>query len=92
MKTYYDFYVTEMIKAFAVTEDPVNKAPPQAWRWSCDPPSMKPSSPRNYIEGQSFGRLYDFDTRFFAEERELSLTQTCRDSCDMFDGAFSTIP
>ena len=29
---------------------------------------------------------------FMAEERAVSLTQTCRDSCDMFDGAFSTIP
>ena len=27
-----------------------------------------------------------------AEERNLSHTQTCRDSCDMFDGAFSSIP
>jgi len=50
-----------------------------------------------WVEKIKSGRLgifqfINFLQVFVAEEQEISLTKTCRESCDMFDGGYSSIP
>ena len=54
LKVYYTFYFEEMINAFKVNDDPLKNAPPNAWRWRCDPKELK--------EDDNYARFYDFDT------------------------------